>query len=1387
MTKRSINTSIEEVLVSNSEFEYAHLIKFERPFPIETDANGVKQMRTFRTNANRYAYFTDASRDISFNDQSTDHDDQANGSQIYRANRVKSIGSYSETTSPRATNMALTLSGEHLGTSLSITGDFGSAAFTVATTFHDDADAYPTCTVANESDIGVDIAGGGGDGNGANGLIDACEVENQKCDDVGVDDNGAICDLAAFDNGDIDPNTGLSPVDWAEWEVIWSSTNVDVAHTGTDRSGWRSQGTRRGNQNGRAGTFTDWERTRTDSFEETITIDRNLTRSGIQFKVDSRLDMNSLGDKLVSNESIPYMRSRNIEFIGTRLQPGTQFYTFFDSQSISKYVTPKLIEIEMVSGVFQVGEQVIGTSGDSQKRSSVPYISFRTAQPDHKFGDYNSPRITYGVNPYSSTTGISSSYSATSSIINVDTGSLQLKVLGTYYGHITKEMSLVGQTSGAEAKIKDVRLISDEKGAVLGSLFIPDPNNISAPEFTTGTKTFRISSSSTDSRSTLDKPSTAQANFRAEGTLNTVQEDVMAVRNAVVETLSVNDEKSTTETNRRTFQTQSFENRSTFERDNTDPIAQSFEVQETNGVFLESVDVWFQTKDATVPVTLQIRSVRQGYPTQQILAFASVTLDPDEVNVSEYGTVATNFKFPSPVFLEGNSADYAIVLISMSDNYNAFICRMGEEDLADINLESSERKIVSQQPHLGSFFKSQNGATWSASQFEDLKFTLNKCDFVAGPGILKLYNPELGVGEMENPILRPNPLSFKSNEVQIKFTGNSSTATSSWPVGSRLTQASNTTTEGNVVAHLGPLASATYISNTGIGITPAASNLSYAGIGLTAITGDGSGAVATIVVNSGAINSISITGNGSGYKTGDVVGANVGETGTGIRFKVGSVSNTNSVILDRVQGTFNTSGALTIVGGAALNNGVPASVDTVATDKDGLHVKVFHRNHGMHATNNRVTISNAVGVSTVTTLSEAYGNTSTSAVKVPSVAVLSSFEGLTVSATNPGYVKIGNEVIKYTGVNAGTTPQQLTGITRGIDNTIAQTHAVGKRVRKYEAAGISLRRINTTHLLSNSSVAPGLDHYTIKIDVTSNGNGATRDGTSGSVPLKIAETEIHGGEVVRATQNIPFEAITPMIEMLTPADTTLSGRVRTTSGTSADGSETSFQDQGFDDVALNGINYFDTPRIMASKINEQNNLDALPGNKSFTSELVLSTKDIHVSPVIDLDRLAVIATSNRIDKPITDYRGDVRVNSIFGDPNSAIYITKRIALENPATSLQVRFAAFNAVSTDIRVLYRLIRADIPSNEQPFELFPGYKNLKDTTGDGYGDEVINSSNNDGTPDRRVPDSRSYEEFRDNQFTANDLPEFHGFQIKIIMTSTNQAVVPRIKDLRAIALA
>ena len=116
------------------------------------------------------------------------------------------------------------------------------------------------------------------------------------------------------------------------------------------------------------------------------------------------------------------------------------------------------------------------------------------------------------------------------------------------------------------------------------------------------------------------------------------------------------------------------------------------------------------------------------------------------------------------------------------------------------------------------------------------------------------------------------------------------------------------------------MATATYQTSTGIGLTPASGTLAYAGIGLTSITGDGTGAVATVTIQNGAVNAISVTAGGSGYKAGDVLGASLGETGRNIRFSAGTVSNVNSVILNRVEGDFGQSGALTIVGGAALNN-----------------------------------------------------------------------------------------------------------------------------------------------------------------------------------------------------------------------------------------------------------------------------------------------------------------------------------------------------------------------------------------------------------------------------------------------------------------------------------
>ena len=105
---------------------------------------------------------------------------------------------------------------------------------------------------------------------------------------------------------------------------------------------------------------------------------------------------------------------------------------------------------------------------------------------------------------------------------------------------------------------------------------------------------------------------------------------------------------------------------------------------------------------------------------------------------------------------------------------------------------------------------------------------------------------------------------------------------------------------------------------------------------------------------------------------------------------------------------------------------------------------------------------------------------------------------------------------------------------------------------------------------------------------------------------------------------------------------------------------------------------------------------------------------------------------------------------------------------------------------DFRVFYRLFTADSTEVNSTYRPFPGYKNLIDSDGDGFGDQIIDSANNDGRPDAYVSPNK-FDEFSEYQFSVDDLEQFSGFTIKIVMISTNEAVFVRLKDFRAIALA
>ena len=69
------------------------------------------------------------------------------------------------------------------------------------------------------------------------------------------------------------------------------------------------------------------------------------------------------------------------------------------------------------------------------------------------------------------------------------------------------------------------------------------------------------------------------------------------------------------------------------------------------------------------------------------------------------------------------------------------------------------------------------------------------------------------------------------------------------------------------------------------------------------------------------------------------------------------------------------------------------------------------------------------------------------------------------------------------------------------------------------------------------------------------------------------------------------------------------------------------------------------------------------------------------------------------------------------------------------------------------------------------------------------------NTDGGPDETVKSSTTPKSFQDYSFSAGvtddglgiPLDDFISFQIKLVIKGTNTAEPPRIKDLRAIALA
>ena len=271
-------------------------------------------------------------------------------------------------------------------------------------------------------------------------------------------------------------------------------------------------------------------------------------------------------------------------------------------------------------------------------------------------------------------------------------------------------------------------LQTDANGELIGSFFLPNTQTIN---FRTGTHEFKlldVSGEGNDSEAT----SSTSANYTSTGTIESIQRTIRTTR-----VLG-------------------------FRAGRQDPLAQTFfvdQIENPNGLFITRAKIFMESKDSTVPLQVQIRSVENGNPTTRIVPGAVKFIDPAHITVTPLDSISqddtgmstlvqdggTIVEFDEPIYLTSGE-EYCIVLLAESVEYNAYIAETYEF------LVGSTDSKVTKQPTLGSLFLSQNGFTWTPDQTKDLMFTLDRAEFNSS-GVLVLDNTSLPkVTLSSNPI-----------------------------------------------------------------------------------------------------------------------------------------------------------------------------------------------------------------------------------------------------------------------------------------------------------------------------------------------------------------------------------------------------------------------------------------------------------------------------------------------------------------------------------------------------------------------------------------------------------------------------------------------------------
>lgn len=495
----------------------------------------------------------------------------------------------------------------------------------------------------------------------------------------------------------------------------------------------------------------------------TTTTTQRQTRQGIQLNVTPETVTQRLGAKVTNTSLIPYMRSITVTVKCQRLKPNTRVYPFFDGIAVSEHCRP--LSVSALSATptdpAQYSQYANGAYGDALVSDSdgVLVIQFRIPANTFRVGSKNFRVCDDPFNRTSFvTTSATQTFSANGISQNVQDTVVSTREATLAYNSVSDSRSIT-ESSTAVNRLGE-RVVGTVQNTTVNNNFTTINNNTNVTNISNNTTvvnntnvvntTVNNVTSITNIIETPDPVVVAEPELPTVTVVPTVTPPPVVIPDpgpppepvVVFPVLPEPEVQPPVVIFEPEVPTED-PIVPVFEIDLSnifgnwpwtgimlDPLAQSFYVSGMPfGTFVTALDVYFRTKSETAPITLQIREMFNGIPTQKVVPFGEVTLTPSQVAVStESGTgaptyQATRFTFPSPVYLQNNT-EYCFVLLPAGNdpNYNVWVSELGENEVGTTNR-------ISEQPNVGMLFTSANNRTWTPKQSEDIKFTLYRAMF----------------------------------------------------------------------------------------------------------------------------------------------------------------------------------------------------------------------------------------------------------------------------------------------------------------------------------------------------------------------------------------------------------------------------------------------------------------------------------------------------------------------------------------------------------------------------------------------------------------------------------------------------------------------------------